>query len=43
MILRLMNTRKNFIITKKAGKYTKHPDKITKEQEQWGTTPIIER
>jgi hypothetical protein len=30
-----MNTRKNFIFKKKAGKYTKHPDRGTEEQEQW--------
>jgi hypothetical protein len=29
----LMNTRKNFKVTKKAGKYTKHFDRGTEEQE----------
>ncbi len=42
MILRLMNTRKNFIFTKEAGKYTKHSDRGTEEQEQRGTYEILE-
>ncbi len=37
----LMKRRKNFIVTKKAGKYTEHPDRKTEEQEQWETSTAI--